>query len=107
MEDKDFMQMKIDEFRNQRLELDEIARIELIFLKEFIVKLMTFFDESKEEKVYFTRKMVTSEECNYDLRREMCNELISDILHKGYKYISKESTSSQLVFEKIAYSICE
>ena len=107
MEDKDFMQMKIDEFRNQRLELDEIARIELIFLKEFRVKLMTFFDESKEEKVYFTRKMVTSEECNYDLRREMCNELISDILHKGYKYISKESTSSQLVFEKIAYSICE
>ncbi len=34
MEDKDFIQYmktKMDELRNQRLELDEIARIELIF----------------------------------------------------------------------------
>ena len=104
MEDKEFMQFMqtgIDEFCNQINGIDEIARIELIFLKEFRPKLMIFLDENKEEKVYFTREMVTLEECNYDLRREMCNDLISDVLHKGYKYISEESTSSQLVFERI------
>ena len=104
MEDKDFIQYmktKINELREQRLELDEIARIELIFLKEFRPKLMTFLDKKKEKKVYFTREMVTPEECNYNLRQEMCDELIFDVLHKGYKYIPEESTSSQLVFERI------
>ena len=104
MKDKDFVQSvqeKLHELHVHRIELNEKARIANIFLKGFKSSLMEFIDNSTEEKILFTREMITSEPCDYNLRQGMDNDLIVEIVRKGYRYIEKESTSSELVFQKI------
>lgn len=104
MKDKDFVQSvqeKLHELHVHRIELDEKARIANIFLKGFKSSLMEFIDNSTEEKILFTREMITSEPCDYNLRQGMDDDLIVEIVHKGYRYIKEESTSSELVFQKI------
>ena len=45
--------------------------------------------------------MITSEPCDYNLLQGIDNDLIVEIVRKGYRYIEEESTSSELVFQKI------
>lgn len=104
MKDKDFVQSvqeKLHELHVHRIELDEKARIANIFLKGFKSSLMEFIDNSSEDKILFTREMIISEPCDYNLRQGMDNDLIVEIVRKGYRYIEEESTSSELVFQKI------
>lgn len=104
MKDKDFVQSvqeKLHELHVHRIELNEKARIANIFLKGFKSSLMEFIDNSTEEKILFTREMITSEPCDYNLRQGMDNDLIVEIVRKGYRYVEEESTSSKLVFQKI------
>lgn len=108
MKDKDFVQSvqeKLHELHVHRIELDEKARIANICLKNFKPTLLDFLNNcnnSIEEKIYFTREMIISEPCDYNLRQGMDNDLIVEIVRKGYRYIEEESTSSELVFQKIA-----
>lgn len=85
----------------QRIEFDETAKIANTFLKNFKPTLLDFLNNSIEEKIYFTREMIISEPCDYNLRQGMDNDLIVEIVRKGYRYIEEESTSSELVFQKI------
>ena len=104
MKDKDFVQSvqeKLHELHVHRIELEEKARIANIFFKNFKPSLMDFLDHSIEEKVSFTREMIISEPCDYNLRQGMDNDLILEIVRKGYRYIEEVSTSSELVFQKI------
>lgn len=86
----------------QRIEFDETAQIANIFLIKFKPTLLDFLNNNSiEEKICFTREMIISEPCDYDLRQGMDNDLIVEIVRKGYRYIEEESTSSELVFQKI------
>lgn len=84
-------------------EINKRARVATIALKLFKTTLLEFLVQSTEERIVFTRDQVIEEECDYDLLHEMSNEMIVDILHKGYKYLEQESTSSKLVFKKIIF----
>lgn len=104
MDDKVFVQNAqkiLSELQTSTKEINEIARVSTIVLKSFKSTLLEFLIQSTEERIVFTRDQVIQEECEYDLRQEMSNEMIVDILHKGYMYLEEESTSSKLVFKKI------
>lgn len=107
MEDNDiisFVYKRLNDCQRQRLKDNERARIANICLKNFKPTLLDFLNNcnnSIEEKIYFTREMIISEPCDYNLRQGMDNDLIVEIVRKGYRYIEEESTSSELVFQKI------
>ena len=101
---KNFMQstkQNLCKLHAQRIEFDETAQIANIFLIKFKPTLLDFLNNSIEEKICFTREMIISEPCDYNLRQGMDDDLIVEIVHKGYRYIKEESTSSELVFQKI------
>lgn len=104
MDDKEFIQIAqeiMSGVQTSTKEINERARVATIVLKLFKTTLLEFLAQSTEEMTVFTRDQVIQEECDYDLRQEMSNEMIVDILHKGYMYLEEESTSSKLVFKKI------
>lgn len=104
MEDKNFIQIAqeiMSELQTSTKEINERARVATRVLKLFKTTLLEFLVQSTEERIVFTRNQVIQEECDYDLRQEMSDEIIVDALHKGYKYLEQESTSGKLVFKKI------
>lgn len=106
MEDKKFIQATqeiMSELQISTKEANERARVATIILKLFKTTLLEFLLQTTEERIIFTRDQVIEEECDYDLRQEMSNEIIVDVLRKGYKYLEQESTSSELVFQKVTY----
>lgn len=104
MDDKKFIQDAqeiMNELQTSTKEINERAKVATKVLKLFKTTLLEFLIQSTEEMIVFTRDQVIQEECDYDLRQEMSNEMIVDILHNGYKYLEQESTSGKLVFQKI------
>ena len=104
MDDKEFIQIAQEIMSGSQTstkEINERARVATIVLKLFKTTLLELLVQSTEERIAFTRDLVVQEECDYDLRQEMSNEMIVDILHKGYKYLEQESTAGKLVFQKI------
>lgn len=103
MEDKDFIELmykRLNELHNERIDLDEEARIQLMILKHFKTTLIEFVTQSTKDKIFFTRELITQEVCNLDLRHAIDDEIILLVARKGYKYLEAESTYSVLVFKK-------
>lgn len=103
MEDQkfiDFVTEKVGELHTQRLNNEDKARIDKIFERNFIPTLFDFLERSTENKVAFTREIITKEDSDYDLLQEMNDTLIVEIYYKGYKFIEEESTPDTLVFQR-------
>lgn len=96
----DFVTEKVGELHTQRLNNEDKARIDKIFERNFIPTLFDFLERSTENKVAFTREIITKEDSDYNLLQEMNDTLIVEIYYKGYKFIEKESTPDTLVFQR-------
>ncbi len=101
--DKEFMDgvkkvfLKLEEKAARR---NEAARIELIFEEKFKPALFRFVDSNTGAKeLHFDKSTICNEENVHDIRRNMDNDTINEIAHKGYVYHDELSNPSILVFK--------
>lgn len=78
------------------------ARIATLFMEKFKPTLLEHIEKHKGDvSIYFKRDAIISDECDYDMRRNMDNETINEITKQGYLYDKQNSTNRELVFNKV------
>lgn len=94
---KDFLH----KLHRENEQLNEEARIALFFMREFKPKLLQFLKESDGfSEVVFKKESIIEEECNYDMRKCMDNEIISAVAEMGIRYDWENSTDKELCFKR-------
>lgn len=101
-EEKEFTQFieeNLLKARNIVAQCDKYAKTALCVTNSFVPTLLTLIKRSEGSKVIKCPiSAFVKEDNNYDLRKEMDNELINQIASMGYKYCIEESKANELVF---------
>ena len=101
-EEKEFQQFigeNIMKAKKIVVQCDEYAKTALCVTNSFVPILLTLIKRSEGSKVIKCPiSAFIKEDNNYDLRKEMDNELINQIASMGYKYCIEESKADELVF---------
>lgn len=97
----EFAMKKLTQIQENVESCNEKARVELIFLRTFLPKLLEKLRNAKGRTVYFTRDEILQEQCDYDMRQCITNNLGNDIFIKyRYAYDEENSRPDMLVFRK-------
>ena len=82
-------------------QLNEAARIEMIFTNKLKPLLLTYIDNNIDiYEIHFERSFVTEENNNHDIRRDIDEDLLNLVNRKGYFYREDLSSPTVLVFRK-------
>ena len=102
--DNDFIKFvkKVLEEQEERIaQLNESARINMLFSISFKPILLKYIDCNKGIKeLCFERSIIMKEDNNHDIRQNMDEVIIFEVARKGYIYCKDLSNSEILVFKK-------
>lgn len=105
MNDKDFFEFVrkfLEKADNEVTDINDNARIALIFHREFKSYLMKRIEEDNDSStIIIERSDFITEPCNYDIRQCMDEDTINEIAITGYQYQQEQSNVQALVFKKV------
>lgn len=105
MNDKDFFEFVrkfLEKADKEVMDINENARIALIFQREFKSYLMRCITEDKNSTtIIIERSNFITEPCNFDIRQCMDEDTINEIAITGYQYQQKQSNVETLFFKRI------
>ena len=95
-----FVKKVLEEQEEKIAQLNESARINLLFARSFKPILLNYIDSNKGAKeLCFDRSIIVKEENNHDLRQNMDEDIVFAVARKGYIYCENLSNSEILVFK--------
>ena len=98
----DFADGILGGLHSHRMQLDEQARIALIYEKKFKPALLRILEECRlMERAMLCKTDIFDEPNNLDIRVYMSDELIDLASEKGFIYVPNHSTPDFLDFHKI------
>ena len=105
MNDNDFFESvrkSLEKANKEVEEINENARIALIFHQEFKSHLIKRIMDAQDSKmVIINREDFITEPCNYDIRQCIDEDTINEIAITGYQYQQEQSNDESLIFTKI------
>ena len=104
MNDTDFINAvteQCDKLRRNRIEMEEKAKVAIKFMQLFKKKLLQHIEKHKDEEVIiFKQNDVLQTTCECEMRQYMDNDLINELIGKGYIYMYEASSKDTIILKK-------